>query len=134
MSLYALLLLLVARESAAVEVTLPRGVAAIAAIIDVVGADDHATARTLLVWAWHESRLDPCAVGDHGKALGLLQTHGTPEARCDARASVRAAVRLLRVLDVACGSRLGALRAYASGRCDGAGKLVASRCRTAGGC
>jgi hypothetical protein len=133
-SLWSLLLLLVARESAAVEVTLPRGVEAIAAIVDVVGPDDHATARALLVWSWAESRWDSCAIGDHGRAIGIMQVHGAVEARCDARAGYLAALRLLRVLDVACGSRLGAWRAFASGSCKGATRLVAARCAAAGGC
>lgn len=71
MSLYAILLVLLAREPAAIATTMPRGIAAIEAIVDVVGPDDPATARPLLVWAWSESRFDP-------------------------RESVRAAVRLLR--------------------------------------
>lgn len=85
MSLYALLLMLLARESTSIATTMPRGLAAIEAIVDVVGPDDRATARLLLVWSWSESRWDACAEGDHGRAIGVMQVHGAKEARCDAR-------------------------------------------------
>jgi hypothetical protein len=133
-SLYSLLLILLARESTALATTMPRGIAAIEAIVDVVGPDDPATARLLLVWSWSESRWDACAEGDHGRAIGVMQVHGALEARCDARAGYRAALRLIAVLETACGSRRGALQAFASGRCEGATRLVESRCRAAGGC
>ncbi len=134
MSLHLLLLVLLARESTSIATTMPRGLAAIEAIVDVVGPDDPATARLLLVWSWSESRWDACAEGDHGRAIGLMQVHGAEEARCDAREGYRSALRLIGVLRTACGSELGAWRAFASGRCDGAKRLVESRCRAAGGC
>jgi hypothetical protein len=35
------------------------------------------TAAMLVAWAYHESRFDPRALGDHGTALGLFQIHSS---------------------------------------------------------
>lgn len=139
MSLPLLVLALCARESAAIAETMPRGVAAMHAALDAAASgpafldDPHDTAALLLAWSWFESRWDPCAIGDQGRAVGIMQVHGATAAHCDAAAGYAAALQMLADLRTGCGSARGALSAYASGRCDGAKGLVNARCRAAGG-
>lgn len=141
MSLPILILTLLSREPAAIAVTMPRAVEAMHAAIDAVaiegalftGADaEHRTAALLLAWSWSEARWDSCAVGDNGRAIGLLQVHGATDAKCDALAGMRAGLRMMRTLAHVCGSPRAGLGAFAAGRCAAAPKLVNARCDAAG--
>lgn len=108
-------------------------------------AEDRArTARLLLVWAARESAGRADAVGDAGQACGVLQLHPVArggatcaELRASRRLGLRRGLAWMRALSARCGSVVGGLRAYASGRCAGTERarlLVAARCALAGGC
>lgn len=151
-SLALLVLSLVARERFS-TVVYARGLDAIPAVLDVVederplfaGPDGrHATARLLLAWSRWESRWDACAVGDNGRALGIVQVHrewfarvGVSEVatKCDAREGFRAGLRVMHLLVAQCGTVRRALAAFASGSCNPSphvAALVERRMRAAG--
>lgn len=99
------------------------------------------TARILTVFAWEESRFRASALGDSGRACGVLQLHEQARAghscaavRADRRLGLRLGLAWMRRMAVQCGSLEAGLRAYASGSCTGARALVARRCALAGGC
>jgi hypothetical protein len=108
-----------------------------------VGADaKRRTARLLAVWAWHESSGRADAVGDGGRACGVMQLHGqarggVPCERIlrDRRLGLRLGLRYMRQAVTYCGGSVTAgLSAYASGICRGAervDKLVHARLRRA---
>jgi len=106
--------------------------------------DREATARLLVVFAWRESAFAADALGDHGRACGLLQLHDVArqghscdEVRADRRLALRLGLAWMRRMRDVCGSVKGGLAAFASGRCSGLPRvdaLVASRCALAGGC
>jgi len=109
-----------------------------ASVADPLFADDEAgykTAAALISLGWFEGRLDPKAVGDHGRARGLFQVHAgpySPEAAArdyldDVGTQARVAVRMLHDSQRACRSLGEAQRWawYASGSC-GRGRVAAS--------
>jgi membrane-bound lytic murein transglycosylase MltF len=100
------------------------------------------TARLLAVWAWHESSGRADAIGDGGRACGVMQLHeharnGTPCEMIlrDRRLGLRLGLRYMRQAVAYCGGSITAgLSAYASGICRGAervDKLVHARMRRA---
>lgn len=95
-------------------------------------------ARLLVVWSFYESSFVPEAIGDGGKACGLLQVHANAK-RCreltrSAYEGMDAGATMLDGLIATCGSLRSALGAYATGQCGGAPALVERRCKEAGGC
>lgn len=98
-------------------------------------------ASVLAVTAAEESRGRPGQRGDSGAACGRYQLHaewrqGHSCDELDGNATLDAALArdALRALERACGSRQGALAAYASGKCDWGMRYATRRCAAAGGC
>lgn len=102
------------------------------------------TARLLVVWAARESAGRADAVGDQGRACGVLQLHEVArggrtcaDLRASRRVGLRAGLAWMRYTAERCGSVVAGLRAYASGSCAGthrARELVQARCALIGGC
>jgi hypothetical protein len=91
------------------------------------------TERLLWVWSYYESSWRVDALGDTGNACGLMQVHSS---RCDALrkdavAGMSAGLKLMQDLTEHCKSLNGGLQAYATGRCNGAPRLVKWRCAKA---
>ena len=100
------------------------------------------TARLLAVWAWHESSGRADAIGDGGRACGVMQLHdvarqGTPCAEIlrDRRLGLRLGLRwIARSVEVCRGNVTRGLAAYASGSCYDSGpveRLVRNRMQRA---
>jgi hypothetical protein len=106
---------------------------------DDVSRAELRTAMLLLAWGWHESRWQ--AGARDGYSVGVVQVNGPwlqgyAPARVlrDRRLGWRLGLAHMRAMRDACGTVTRGLRAYASGRCDGAKGLVARRCAWIGGC
>lgn len=91
-------------------------------------------ARVVVRWSFGESTWETKAVGDGGKACGLMQPHWrytvfTCEELKDPRRNLDVALTIIERYVHKCGSLRAALGAYATGGlCGGAPKLVESRC------
>jgi hypothetical protein len=105
--------------------------------------DAKASACLVTVWFYRESRFDPKAVGDNGTSFGVPQLKASHAAltevslediRTNRKESIRAGWRLLRIEIKRCGSVLGGLGAYASGKCGGAQEKVKHRMKLAESC
>lgn len=114
---------------------------AIAATCDDEGECDERLAALVVVTGARETRGRAGAVGDNGLARGRFQLH--PEWRpgvsgdeldVDPVLDARLAAAALRALERSCGSRFGAVCAYASGSCGRAVDVARRRCDLAGGC
>lgn len=112
------------------------------------------TARLLVVWSTRESAGVASSLGgcldDKPKTLSTCTSFGrmqmtrvwfkhfgtSPEIVLgDGKLALRLGLAAMRSLRVTCKSVKGALRAYASGRCEGrATTLVENRCKEIGGC
>ncbi len=140
MSLYALLLVLLARESAAIPQTMPRGLAAIDVIVDLDATHDEML--LLLAIGHHESRWRTEAVNPHGGDCGPTQVRnagmwGSSCARLtsDPAEGYRVALRILRHSRAVCpGTWARTLTVYVSGVCGRAPRKARELCRPAGLC
>lgn len=97
--------------------------------------------RFWIVQGWHESRWRADALGDGGKACGVVQIHrgmippgfGTcDDLRRDRRLGFAAGRALLRGLIERCKGVRPGIGAYFTGKCGGAPKMIAARCHEAG--
>jgi hypothetical protein len=144
-ALLALALLLAGASLPAADVAL--FVDDVVAVVEVdaplVEGDRTATGRLLVVWAWKEAAYRANAIGDGGKACGVLQLHAIARAghtcaelTADRRLALRVGLAWMRQMRDTCGSVRRGLLAYASGSCFGslrARALVDHRLKLAGG-
>jgi hypothetical protein len=83
------------------------------------------TEKLLLDWALFESGWDHTALGDHGRACGVLQVHWkyVPESctvmRSSPEAGYRVGYRVLKKWITVCGGIESGLGAYSTGHCGG---------------
>lgn len=121
---------LAAREPSSKEKLTDRGNAAAAAALEVsagnhrfLGDDVESRAALLLAWSYFESGWQPCAVGDAGRSLGIMQVNvgwlGKDPKRilCDAKAGYTEGLKVLDAMVEQCGTPRRALVAYAAGSC-----------------
>jgi len=131
---WVLALMLFLQPNAPWDVTYQDTARAIAQVVDEEAPlfdDDAGKDRTtvlLVAVAYRESRFDPRAVGDGGRARGLWQQHGGA-ALFDPATAARRAVRALRTSMGACAARPldERLAAYASGSCSRGGSASRER-------
>jgi hypothetical protein len=111
------------------------------AIAATAATDDEGEAALIVVIGARESRGRAGVIGDGGLARGRFQMHppwwqGHAAEELDADPFLDAVLArdTLRTLERTCGTRLGAVAAYASGGCNRALDLARQRCALAGGC
>lgn len=122
-SLYWSVMTLAALEPQSASITVPRGIELAQALIE--HAPPSYRAQLLLI-AWHESRWNPHAIGDQGRAWGAFQLHGpwrvgVPIYELTLSKQVVLALDAIHYLRTLCGDHpMRWLGAFASGKCGGA--------------
>lgn len=91
------------------------------------------TEKLLLTWSLFESAWDYTALGDHGRACGVMQVHWkyVPEScasmRSSPEAGYRVGYRVMKMWVTTCGGIESGLGAYSTGMCGGKPKKVSYR-------
>jgi hypothetical protein len=106
------------------------------------GLDAEQTARLLIEWHAREASLRADLIGDGGRAFGALQVrrgwfagHSAADVLGSRRLGLALGLDVMRASILRCGSVRAGLGAFATaGKCGGAPRLVARRCRQSGAC